>query len=227
MRKKIELPSFGPGPVTPSQEAECERKWQEYLNQLKEDENFGVPEEDKAGFEEMLKKMESERQEDERRKRQELTAGNVPAGMIASVMDQIMRPMLESMSGMMQRMSEAVEHIATSQDVMRNRLEALEKQVRLDTPVTDRQAKYLTDAAKRRARELLDKRGVDDRKAVTKVAGIIRKSVLAKYGIGAMREVPRCEYSVAMNMMETWNEVLTVMDAVKEARERKEAEKHE
>lgn len=221
MMKEIELPSFGPGPITPSQEAECERKWQEYLDQ----QNFCVPEEDKAGFEEMLKKMESERQEDERRKRQELTA--VPAGMIASVMDQIMRPMLESMSGMMQRMSEAVEHIATSQDVMRNRLEALEKQVRLDTPVTDRQAKYLTDAAKRRARELLDKRGVDDRKAVTKVAGIIRKSVLAKYGIGAMREVPRCEYAVAMNMMETWNEVLTVMDAVKEARERKEAEKHE
>lgn len=102
-------------------------------------------------------------------------------------------------------------------------MEALEKQVRLQTPVTDRQAKYLADAARDKARELLDKRKMNDRKAITKLAGCIKKSVLARYGIGSLRETPRCEYNVAMNMIETWNVALTVFDIVREARERSEA----
>lgn len=147
-------------------------------------------------------------------------AGDVGTLMVANMLNQLMRPLLENIGKLLQNNTEAMEQIATSQDVIRNRLDALEKQQRLMTPVTDRQAKYLTDAARERARDLLCKKGTDDRKAVAKLAGMIRKSVMARYGIGSLREVARCEYSVAMQQIEMWNNVMTVSGIVKEARER-------
>lgn len=149
--------------------------------------------------------------------------GDASTLLVANVLNQLMRPVMESIGKLLKNNTEAMEQIAASQDLIRNRMEALEKQVRLQTPVTDRQAKYLADAARDKARELLDKRKVNDRKAITKLAGCIKKSVLARYGIGSLRETPRCEYNVAMNMIETWNVALTVFDIVREARERSEA----
>lgn len=148
--------------------------------------------------------------------------GNVSTQIVANVIDQLMRPLLESIGTLLKNNTEAMEQIAASQDVIRNRMEALEKQVRLQTPVTDRQARYIADAAREKARELLDKKGVDDKKAVTKLAGAIKKAVMARYGIGSLREVPRCEYTVAMSQIETWNSALTVLEIVKEARARAE-----
>lgn len=148
----------------------------------------------------------------------------VSAEVIAEVMNQFMRPMMEGMGNLVKQLSEAVEHIASSQDIIRNRMEALEKQVRLQTPVTDRQAKYLADKAREKARTLLDKKGIDDRKAVTKLAGMIKKDVMARYGVGSLREVPKCEYAVAMSQIETWTNGLAVLDIAREARERAEKE---
>lgn len=148
----------------------------------------------------------------------------VPSAVAAAVTE-IMRPILESIGTLLKNNTEAMEQIATSQDVIRNRMEALEKQVRLQTPVTDRQAKYLADKARDRARSLLDKKGIDERKAVTKLAGIIKKDVIARYGVGSLREIPRCEYNVAMGQMETWMNGLAVLDIAREARKRAEAEK--
>ena len=66
--------------------------------------------------------------------------GDVATQVVASVVSEIMKPLLESIGTMLKNNTEAMEQIATSQDVIRNRMEALEKQVRLQTPVTDRQA---------------------------------------------------------------------------------------
>ena len=148
----------------------------------------------------------------------------VSTQVVASVVEQIMRPMLESMGSLMKRMSEAVEHIATAQDVMRNRLEALEKESRLNTPVTDTQARYLAAAAKDKAVDILSRKGVTDKKAVTKLAGMIRKAVLQRYGKGSLREIPRCEYGVAMSQIESWNKATEVARIVFEARARQEEE---
>lgn len=147
--------------------------------------------------------------------------------MAAAVVEQIMRPMLENMGAFMTKMSEAVEHIATSQDVMRNRLEALEKQVRLSTPVTEREEKYLKDAVRAKARALLVEKQIEDKKAISKLAGLIKKSVLIRYGYGSFRDIPHCEYNVAMSQIETWNNALEVYRIVKEARERAEAGNNE
>lgn len=146
----------------------------------------------------------------------------VTTAVVASVMNQLMKPMFESIGKLLKNNTEAMEQIATSQDVMRNRMEALEKQVRLQTPVTDRQARYLADTAREKSRELLNKKSVEDKKAVTKLAGIIKRSVLARYGVGSLREIPRCEYNVAMSQIEAWNSALAVLDIVREARERAE-----
>lgn len=147
--------------------------------------------------------------------------------MAAAVVEQIMRPMLENMGQFMTKMSEAVEHIATSQDVMRNRLEALEKQVRLSTPVTEREEKYLKDAVRAKARALLSEKQIEDKKAISKLAGLIKKSVLMRYGYGSFRDIPHCEYNVAMSQIETWNNALEVYKIVKEARGRAEAGNNE
>ena len=149
----------------------------------------------------------------------------VSTQVVASVVEQIMRPMLESMGSLMKRMSEAVEHIATAQDVMRNRLEALEKESRLNTPVTDTQARYLAAAAKDKAVDILSRKGTTDKKAVTKLAGMIRKAVLQRYGKGSLREIPRCEYGVAMSQIESWNKATEVAKIVLEAQARQEEER--
>lgn len=149
----------------------------------------------------------------------------VSTQVVASVVEQIMRPMLESMGSLMKRMSEAVEHIATAQDVMRNRLEALEKESRLNTPVTDTQARYLAAAAKDKAVDILSRKGTTDKKAVTKLAGMIRKAVLLRYGKGSLREIPRCEYGVAMSQIESWNKATEVAKIVLEAQARQEEER--
>lgn len=141
---------------------------------------------------------------------------------VAQVIDKLMRPLLESIGTMLKNNTEAMEQIAMNQDVIRNRMDAIEKHQRLQTPVTDRQARYLADAAREKARELLDKRQVSEKKAITKLSGLIKKSVLARYGVGSLREIPRCEYSVAMSQIETWNNALNILDVVREARLREE-----
>lgn len=146
--------------------------------------------------------------------------GDASTMLVANIMNTLMRPLLEDIGKMLKNNTEAMEQIAASQDSIRNRMEALEKQMRLQTPVTDRQAKYLADAARDKARELLDKKKITERKAINKLAGVIRKSVMARYGVGTLREIPRCEYSVAMSQIEIWNNVIAVMEIVREARER-------
>ena len=145
---------------------------------------------------------------------------------ISAVITEIMRPMMQAIGKMLEKNVEAMERLAATQTVQNNRLEALEKQIRLQTPITSKQAQYLNDAIRTKSRELLDKRDLyDDKKAVTKLGNAIRKDVLARYGITSLREIPRHEYQVAMNQIGMWNNALIIRDVVKEARERLEGEK--
>ncbi len=147
--------------------------------------------------------------------------GDVSSMLVANIMNQLMRPILEDLCKMLKNNTEAIEQIAGGMDVIRNRMDALEKNQRLQTPVTDRQAKYLADAAKDRATELLHEKDAD-RKAATKLSGIIKKYILSRYGVGSLREIPRCEYSVAMGQIERWMDVIKINEIVKEARARAE-----
>lgn len=150
-----------------------------------------------------------------------LTLDEAEVKAVALTVREMMTPLLETIGKMLENNTQAMDQIAAAQQMTSDRIEALEKQVRLTMPMTGKQAQYINDAIRARARELLDKRGfADDKKAVTRLANAIRKSVLARYGVGGVREIPKCEYTVTMSQIERWNNSLAVLDVVKEARGR-------
>ncbi len=144
---------------------------------------------------------------------------------VAAVVREMMTPIMQSIGKMLEHNTQAMDQIAAAQQITNDRIEALEKQVRLNTPMSSKQVQYINETIKARARELLDKRGcAEDKKAVIKMGNAIRKSVLARYGVGGLREIPKHEYSVAMSLISMWNDALQVRDIVKEARSRAEHE---
>ena len=151
---------------------------------------------------------------------QELMVTPEQAQMMPALIQQMMGPLVEAMGKLLEHNTRALEQIAATQQLQADRLEALERQIRLNTLVTPQQVRYLGDAIRKQARAMLDKRGIEDKQAISKLSAAIRKDLLSRYGIAAMHDLPRHEYSVAMNMISLWNNMLTVRDVVKEARER-------
>ena len=139
---------------------------------------------------------------------------------LSGVVKELLQPVMQSMAKILENNTAALEQLSSAQSVQNDRLEALERQIRLQTKVDSKQASYLNNAIRQRSRELLAKREIEDKKAVTKLANHIRKAVLARYGISSLRDVPKHEYTVAMQQIEIWNNALLVGDVVKDARER-------
>lgn len=139
---------------------------------------------------------------------------------IGTVITDIMRPIVQAIGKMLENNASALEQLSAAQSIQNDRLEALEKQIRLQTPVTGKQVTYLNEAIRNRARGLLDKRGIDDKKATTKLGNLIRKAVLSRYGVSGLREIPRHEYPVAMSQIDMWNDALLVRDVIKDTRDR-------
>lgn len=140
------------------------------------------------------------------------------AQIIPAVIQQVLGPVMAQMTEMLRNNTEALNQLASAQQMQCDRMEALERQIRLNTLVTPQQVRYINDAIRARARDLLDKRGVDDDRSTRKLSNAIRKSILSRYGVAALHEIPKHEYSVAMNYVGTWNDMLSVRDVVKEAR---------
>lgn len=146
------------------------------------------------------------------------------AEVISIVVRDIMAPLMDSIGQMLRHNTEAMEHIAAAQQITSDRISALEKRVRLQTPLSKSQENCINAAIRARARELLDGHGYsDDKKAVTKLCGIMRKSVLARYGVGSLREAPAYDYDTAMKQVGIWKDILSIRDVVKEARAREAA----
>ena len=147
----------------------------------------------------------------------------IPAEALGEIITELMRPVMQTIGKMLENNTAALEQLSAAQSVQNDRLEALEKQIRLQTKVDGKQVSYLNDAIRHKAREMLDKRGIDDSKATVKLGNAIRKAVLKRYGISTLREVPKHEYNVALNQIDMWSDLLTVRDVAKEARNRAEA----
>ena len=143
---------------------------------------------------------------------------------ISLVVRDMMAPVMENIGKMLANNTQAMEQIAAAQQITSERIASLEKRVRLQTPLSKSQENCINGAIRARARELLDPRGFsEDKKAVTKLCGIIRKSVLARYGVGSLREAPAYDYETAMKQVGMWNDRLAIRDVEKEARAREEA----
>lgn len=144
---------------------------------------------------------------------------------ISTVVQGMMAPVMEQIAVIVQHSTEAMERIAATQQMMSTRISDLEKQVRLKTPMSRAQERCLNDAIRARARELMDSKGfADDRKAVIRLSALIRKSLLARYGVDSLREAPAYDYETAMEQARSWNDLLAVRDTVRDARKRAEAE---
>lgn len=142
---------------------------------------------------------------------------------VSVVVRDIMAPLMESIGKMLKHNTEAMEQIAAAQTLTSQRIADLEKRVRLQTPMTKTQEKYIGDAIRARARELLDAKGyADDKKAVTKLSGAIRKSVLTRWGVSSLREAPAYDYETALKQIGMWSDFMAIRDVTKEARKRAE-----
>ena len=134
---------------------------------------------------------------------------------VGQIVAEMIRPVMETVGKLLENNTAALEQLSAAQQIQNDRMEALEKQIRLNTPMTSKQVSYLNAAIRGRAYELLDKRGVSDPKAITKLGNIIRRVILARYGIGSLREIPRHEYDVAMHLVGLWNDPLAVRDVAR------------
>lgn len=140
---------------------------------------------------------------------------------ISLVVRDMMAPIMESIGKMLEQNVQAMEQIAAAQKITSDRIAQLEKRVRLQTPLSKAQEKCINDAIRARARELLDgMKLADDRRAVTRLGGRIRRSVLARYGVGSLREAPAYDYETAIKQVGMWNDMLAIRDVTKEARRR-------
>ena len=157
-------------------------------------------------------------------KREDMVLSPETVQIVSVVVRDMMAPVMESIGKMLEHNTQAMEQIAAAQQITSDRIASLEKRVRLQTPMSKSQENCINGAIRARARELLDHRGFsEDKKAVTKLCGIIRKSVLARYGVGSLREAPAYDYDTAMKQVAMWNDRLAIRDVEKEARSREEA----
>lgn len=141
---------------------------------------------------------------------------------LPALIQQMMGPIVETMSKLLEHNAQALEQLAGTQKVQNDRLEALERQIRMNTPVTPQQVRFLNEAIRGRARELLSKREIEDAQAVRRLGSSIRRSVLVRYGVSALSEIPKHEYMVSMSQIVMWNDALLVRDCVRAARAREE-----
>ena len=142
---------------------------------------------------------------------------------VSVMMQQMLAPVVESIGKILERNNQAMERIAATQQMMTTRISELEKQVRLKTPLSRTQENYINSAVRAKARELLESRGYDeDRKAVTRLSGIIRKSILERYGVSSLREAPAYDYETALEQVKFWNNPSAIREVAKEAKKREE-----
>ena len=92
------------------------------------------------------------------------------------------------------------------------RMKALESEVHRLVKVTNAQATEINAAIRQRAAEVCKlHRAEGCEKAV---AAAIRKSLKATCGTGTVRDLPRCDYSTALRLVQLWDDY-AVMQAIK------------
>lgn len=115
-----------------------------------------------------------------------------------------------------QRLADAFQQMAASMQATHERMAALERQVRLLEKVTPSQEKALHAAIRLQALQLCQRYRCPG--AEKQVAAQIRKALRLQTGTRSMRELPRCEYPVAMTHIGIWNDAETMMNIRKKGR---------
>lgn len=108
--------------------------------------------------------------------------------------------------------AQALASMASMIRATNERIAELEREIRLLTKVTPAQANAINAAVRERAAELCASyRATGCEKLV---ANAIRRAVKLTTGVSNVRELPRCEYSVAMQQVAMWDDY-KAMKAIK------------
>ena len=106
------------------------------------------------------------------------------------------------------QMGEIMRGMADMLRATNERMASLEREVRLLTKVTPAQANAINEAIRQRAAELCESyRAQGCEKAA---ANAIRRAVRLTTGTNSVRELPRCEYGVAMEQVRMWDDRKTM-----------------
>ena len=115
----------------------------------------------------------------------------------------------------LKHMAEMMATMAAMLQATTESMEQLRRQVRLLEKVTPAQASALNRAIRERATELCAiymLRGEGGEKAV---AAAIRKAVKLRFGAASAKDLPRCEYEVAMAQVQGWDDY-KIMKGIRE-----------
>lgn len=110
------------------------------------------------------------------------------------------------------QMAQIMQGMANMVRATNERMGMLEQQVRLLTKVTPAQASTISAAIRDRAKELCAVHRAPGCERVT--GNAIRRELRLSMGIQNVRDVPRCEYDVALQTVKLWDDYKT-MKAIK------------
>jgi len=102
------------------------------------------------------------------------------------------------------RMGQALSGLADMMRSTNERMGALEQQVRLLTKVTPMQAGEINGAVRARAADLCSAHKMAGKEQA--VAAAIRRVLRLSYGVQSVRDLPRCEYQVALQQAQIWDD---------------------
>lgn len=120
----------------------------------------------------------------------------IPAA-VAEEMKQ-MRETLQAMAGLLRTTNETMAQ--------------LQRQVRLLEKVTPAQARAINQAIRDRATELCAIYLLRGDGCEKPVAAAIRKAIKLRFGANSAKDLPRCEYEVAMTQVQGWDDYKTMKE---------------
>lgn len=135
-----------------------------------------------------------------------------PTAALPAIPEQQLAQLPPEVAQAIQQMAQAAMSMATMLRATNERMASMEREIRLLTKVTPAQASAINAAIRARAAELCGSyRAAGCEKAV---ANAIRRAVRLTTGVTSVRELPRCEFTVAMQQVQLWDDY-KVMKAIK------------
>lgn len=112
----------------------------------------------------------------------------------------------------LEQMGEIMRGMADMLRVTNERITAMEREVRLLTKVTPAQANAIHEAIRSRAAQVCAQHRAEGGEKAA--ANAIRRAVRLTTGISSVRDLPRCEYGVALEQVQLWDDY-KAMKAIK------------
>jgi len=125
---------------------------------------------------------------------------------------------LQAATAALSQMQQLMLGMADAIRAANTRMEKMERQLELLTPITGAQERALRAEIRRRAEALSGLYRLQDGSR-TAIAAAIRAGLKGEAGVRAMRELPRIEYSVLLERVALWDDYDTMRAIRKRARD--------